>query len=81
MINAGILPDDYVIVQKRETARSGEIVVALVEDEATVKYYEPRGESIELVAANDKYAPIVVRSDQSLRLLGVVRGVVRTIGR
>ena len=81
MIDAGILQDDYVIVQRRESALSGEIVVALVDDEATVKYYEPRGDRVELIAANPKYAPIVVTADKSLRLLGVVRGVVRTLGR
>src|SRR6266849_4101582 len=42
MIGAGILQGDYVIVQKQETARPGEIVVACLEDEATVKYYQPR---------------------------------------
>lgn len=81
MIDAGILPDDYVIVRKQEQADRGEIIVALLEDEATVKYYEPRGDSIELVAANPRYTPIVVSPDQTFRILGVVRGVVRTVGR
>src|SRR5215510_11286683 len=43
MIDAGILQGDHVIVQKQDTARPGEIVVAGVGDEATVKYYRPRG--------------------------------------
>src|SRR6266436_4591774 len=48
MLDAGILPGDYVIVQKQETARAGEIVVACLGDEATVKYYQPRKDHVEL---------------------------------
>lgn len=81
MIGAGILPDDYVIVQKQETARAGEIVVASIGEEATVKYYQPRKGQVELVAANEKYAPIVVSEDSDFRILGTVRGVIRTVGR
>ncbi len=79
MIDAGILEGDYVVVQKRSEARAGDIVVALLEDEATVKYYQPRRGRIELVAANAAYAPIVVGRDRSFLILGVVRGVMRTI--
>jgi repressor LexA len=79
MIDAGIHEGDYVIVRKQETARAGEIVVALIEDEATVKRYQPRRGRIELVAENPKYTPIVVEKDQEFRVLGTVRGVVRTL--
>ena len=79
MINAGILEGDYVIVRKQDTARAGEIVVALIEDEATVKRYQPRRGRVELVAENPRYAPIVVDPDSSFRVLGTVRGVVRTV--
>ena len=81
MINAGILPGDHVIVQKQDTARPGEIVVALVSEEATVKYYRPHKDRVELVPANEKYEPIVVREGSDFRILGLVRGVVRTVGR
>jgi len=82
MIEAGILENDYVVVRKQETANTGEIVVALIEeDEATVKYYQPRKDRIELVAANPKYKPIVVPRDVPFQILGVVRGVIRTVGR
>lgn len=81
MIDAGILPGDYVIVHKQETARPGETVVALVGEEATVKYYQPRKGHVELVAANEKYQPIVVKEDPDFRILGAVRGVIRTVGR
>ena len=79
MIDVGILEGDYVIVRKQETARAGEIVVALLEDEATVKRYQPKRDRIELVAENARYAPIVVEPDTSFRVLGTVRGVVRTV--
>jgi repressor LexA len=81
MIDAGILENDYVLVRSQDHANGGEIVVALLEDEATVKYYHPRRGSIELVPANPKYEPIVVGPDAGLRILGVVRGVIRTVGR
>ena len=79
MVNAGILEGDYVIVRKQETARAGEIVVALLEDEATVKRYQPRRSHIELVAENPSYKPIVVDQDSNFRVLGTVRGVLRTV--
>lgn len=81
MIDAGILEGDYVIVLKQERANAGEIVVGLLGDEATVKYYQPRKSHIELVAANAKYAPIVVTGDPEFQIIGVVRGVIRTVGR
>lgn len=81
MIDAGILEGDYVIVQKQERASAGEIVVGLLGDEATVKYYQPRKGQIELVAANAKYPPIVVTGEIEFRIIGIVRGVIRTIGR
>ena len=81
MIDAGILEGDYVIVRKQDEARAGEIVVALLEDEATVKYFQPRRGHVELVAANEKYAPIVVGKEDAFRILGTVRGVVRTVRR
>lgn len=81
MIDAGIHEGDYVVVRQQERAAAGEIIVALLEDEATVKYYQPRGERVELVAANAKYAPIPVEAGSGFRILGVVRGVLRTVGR
>lgn len=80
MIDAGIHSGDYVIVRQQEQATSGDMVVALLEEEATVKYYRPRGQRIELVAANPKYSPIVVEPGTEFRILGVVRGVLRTVG-
>lgn len=81
MIDAGIMEGDYVLVRSQKTANQGEMVVALVGNEATVKYYRPRGERIELVPANENYSPIVIDGSEPFELAGVVRGVVRTVGR
>jgi repressor LexA len=79
MTGAGILEGDIVIVRKTEQAQPGTIVVALIGDEATVKYYRPRAGRIELVAANEKYPPIQVVEGQDFRILGVVTGVLRMV--
>ena len=81
MIDAGILPGDHVIVHKQEHARAGDMVVAAIEDEATVKYYQPHRDRVELHPANEKYRPIVVGEDSTFRILGLVRGVIRTVHR
>jgi len=79
MIDAGIFENDYVVVRHQETAHSGEMIVAMIEDEATVKFYRPGADRIELVAANPKYRPIVVPQGEEFRIIGIVRGVVRTL--
>ena len=79
MVNAGILEGDVVIVRQRDHAKPGTIVVALIGDEATVKYYRPRSGRVELVPANEKYDPIQVTEGQDFRILGVVTGVLRTV--
>ena len=81
MIDAGILEGDFVIVRQQERASAGEIVVGLLGEEATVKYYQPKRGRIELLPANEKYSPIVVENGAEFRILGVVRGVIRTVGR
>ena len=79
MIDAGIHEGDYVVVRQQDRANAGQIVVALLEDEATVKYYQPRRERVELVAANSKYKPIVVERGTDFRILGIVKGVLRVM--
>ncbi len=75
MIDAGILEGDYVIVEKRNVARNGEIVVALLADgEATLKRFFKDADQVRLVAENPSYAPIVARE---VALQGVVVGLVR----
>jgi repressor LexA len=79
MIEAGILSGDYIFVRKQITAQRGDIVVALIGDEATVKYFFPEKEYIRFQPANAKMAPILVRSSdfRPTMLLGVVVGVFR----
>lgn len=81
MIEAGILPGDFVFVKKRDAARSGEIVVALISGEATVKRWFPEGDTIRLQPENRTMQPIYVRrGDQSqCQMLGVVVGVYRRL--
>ena len=58
MLNAGILPGDLVVVRRQQTANNGEIVVALLEDEATVKRLSRRNGETWLLPENDDYSPI-----------------------
>jgi repressor LexA len=78
MTGAGILPGDVVVVRRQRTARSGEIVVALVGDEATVKRLRVRGKRVELRPANPDYEPIVA-DPRELTLLGKVVEVRRSL--
>ena len=78
MTGVGILPGDLVIVQGQPTARSGEIVVALVDDEATVKTLRRRGRRVELHPENPRYEPILPEG-RTLRILGRVIEVRRQL--
>ncbi len=78
MTGAGILPGDVVIVRRQRTAHSGEIVVALVGDEATVKRLRKRGNRITLQPENPDYEPIVP-DPRELTLLGKVIEVRRLL--
>ncbi|MBF0188470.1 MAG: transcriptional repressor LexA [Magnetococcales bacterium] len=75
MIDVQINDSDYVIVRQQPIAENGEIVVALLGDEATVKHLYIDGEQIELRPANDAYKPIEVQQDDELRILGKVVAV------
>ena len=80
MKNAGILDGDVVIVHHDTPLRSGEIAVALIGEEATVKRYFPRRDKILLLPENDAYEPIEVRpSDPEFRIAGKVVGVFRRL--
>lgn len=81
MIDAGILSGDYIFVRKQLTASRGDIVVALIGDEATVKYYFPEKDYVRFQPANKTMAPILVRAMdfRPTMLLGVVVGVFRRI--
>lgn len=74
MINAGILSGDMVLVQQEHTARNGDMVVALIEDGATVKTFYKEADHIRLQPENDNMEPIIVKD---LIILGKVIGVFR----
>ena len=77
MIEAGILDGDYVLVEEKHTASDGDMVVALVEDSATVKLFYREEDAIRLQPCNAHMAPIMISADQELQILGVVIGVFR----
>lgn len=81
MIEAGILNGDYIFIRKQSTAERGDIVVALIGDEATVKYYHPEKDYVRFQPANAAMAPILVRASdfRSTMLLGKVVGVYRKL--
>jgi len=81
MIDAGILSGDYIFVKKQSTADRGDIVVALIGDEATVKYFYPERDYVRFQPANGSMAPILVRASdfKSTMLLGKVVGVYRRL--
>ena len=74
MINAGILSGDLVVVRPQQTANDGQIVVARIEDEATVKRLHRRGGEIWLMPENENYDPIDGRNAE---IIGLVKAVVR----
>ena len=81
MIEAGIHDGDYVFVRKQLEAPRGQIVIALVGDEATCKYFFPERDHIRLEPANSTMAPILIpKTDwRDTQLLGVVVGVYRKL--
>ena len=74
MIEAGILDGDYILVKKQNNANNGEIVVALIEDEATVKTFYKEKDHIRLQPENNTMDPIIV---PTCEILGKVAGVFR----
>ena len=81
MIEDGIFDGDYVFVKKTPSAKNGEIVVAMIEGEATVKRYYPEGDRIRFQPANSNMEPIyVARSEmREVDIIGIVVGVYRKL--
>jgi SOS regulatory protein LexA len=75
MTGAGIMPEDLVIVERGRTPKSGDIVIAEVDGQWTMKYLRKRGDSVALIPANPKYQAI--RPKNELKIAGVVTAVVR----
>jgi repressor LexA len=81
MIEDGIFDGDYVFVKKTPAAKMGEIVVAMIEGEATVKRYYPEGDRIRFQPANSNMEPIYVNRSEmrEVDIIGIVVGVYRKL--
>jgi len=77
MINAGILDGDFVVVRTQNTAENGDMVVAILEDEATVKTFYKEKDGIRLQPENDALEPIITKD---VNIAGKVVALIRTIG-
>lgn len=77
MTGAGILDGDYVIVRKQENAENGEVVVALLGEEATVKRFFREEDRVRLQPENDAFEPIITRD---VKILGKIVGLLRRLG-
>jgi repressor LexA len=78
MIDDGIFDGDYVIIRRQETADNGDIVCALIENEATLKRFNRQGSVVILQPANKNYDPISL-SKGEFRILGKATGVIRKL--
>ena len=78
MADAGIFNGDFIVVHSQDQAQNGEIVVALVGDEATTKRFYSEGRNVRLQPANENYEPIIVSADE-VQLVGRVVGVLRQL--
>ncbi len=78
MIDDGILEGDYVVLRRQETAENGDIVCALIGDEATLKRFYRNGNDVTLKPANRNYEPITVTKGE-FRILGKAVGVIRKL--
>jgi repressor LexA len=79
MIEAHICPGDYILVKPQEQARNGQIVVALIDDEATVKRLERKGDKVRLVPENRTMEAIEIPYSRQLRIVGIVVGLIRRL--
>lgn len=78
MVNAGIFDGDYVMVKKQKTAEKGDIVVAIIGNEATVKRYYPENGQVRLQPENDAFEPIMVdRNSPEFQIAGKVVALLR----
>ena len=77
MIDAGILDGDIVVVRKQDEAANGEVVVAMVNQEATIKRLHKKKDRVELHSENSKYKPILVQTSDEFRIVGILAGLLR----
>jgi repressor LexA len=79
MIEAHICPGDYILVKPQDQAINGDIVVAMIDDEATVKRLERKGDRVRLIPENRTMEPIEIPDSRQLRIVGIVVGLIRRI--
>jgi len=77
MIDAGIFEGDLVIISPQSIASNGDIIVARINDEVTVKVYEFKNQVIKLIPQNKNYDPIVIQNKEEFSIVGKVTGVLR----
>ncbi|MHB1687215.1 MAG: transcriptional repressor LexA [Ignavibacteriaceae bacterium] len=77
MINAGIFEGDILVVRPGKQANNGEIIIAMLDDESTVKRYENKDNKIRLIPENNSYQPIEVNETKEFSIIGKVIGVIR----
>ncbi|PIQ08327.1 MAG: repressor LexA [Ignavibacteriales bacterium CG18_big_fil_WC_8_21_14_2_50_31_20] len=77
MINAGIFEGDVVIINPQKDANNGEIIVAMIDNEATLKRFERKNGNISLIPENDNYSPINVHNLDNFSIIGKALGVFR----
>ncbi len=78
MKDAGIFDGDSVFVRQQPTAEAGDVIVAIIGDEATVKYYYPEKKRIRLEPANENFGPIIIEENTpGFRITGKVIGLIR----
>ncbi|WP_159990657.1 transcriptional repressor LexA [Pelistega ratti] len=78
MKNIGILDGDLLAVKKTSHVRNGQIVIARIEDEVTVKRFQRSGKVIELLPENEDFQPIIVDGSQSFAIEGIAVGLIRS---
>lgn len=79
MIGDGILDGDFVVIRRQSTAENGETVVALIENEATIKRYHKHRSQVELHAANPAYPTIQVKPGARFKIEGILAGLIRKL--
>lgn len=77
MIDAGIFEDDIVIVEKGRIVQNGDVVVAMVDGEFTIKFYRKEKGEVLLEPANEAYP--IIKAQQELQIFGIVTGLVRKL--
>ena len=79
MINAGIFPNDILVVDRSLKAEEGKVVIAVVDNELTVKRYRKKGKNIVLEPENEAYNPIIISEESEAFVWGVVTNVIHNL--